>query len=133
MTWCSRVAMYLPLHYTLVLSEKDFQRECRRLALPRDKWPAWVTNEHSDATTHHFVHGSNTRCAVVALRLRPAFDGVQIAALLVHEAVHIWQECKDLIGERNPSAEFEAYSIQGIAQNLMQKYVELTTTEERRP
>lgn len=131
MRWCSNTALFLPLHYTLVLTEKAFQRECRRLALPRDQWPRWVANEHSDATTHHFVTDSGRRAVVVSLRQKEGIEGIQIAALLVHEAVHIWQECRDLLGEASPSAEFEAYCIQGISQNLMQRFTELTTTERR--
>jgi hypothetical protein len=47
---------------------------------------------------------------------------VQIAALLVHEAVHIWQQyCAD-IGEKEPASEQEAYAIQSISQTLMEEY-----------
>lgn len=42
----------------------------------------------------------------------------------MHEAVHIWQEMREKIGERFPSAEFEAYAIQRIAQNLMHSFME---------
>lgn len=48
---------------------------------------------------------------------------VQMSALLVHEAVHVFQHfCQD-IGENRPSIEFEAYSIQAIYQTLALDYV----------
>lgn len=47
---------------------------------------------------------------------------LQIHGLLLHEAVHIWQELKIKMGEENPSNEFEAYSIQAIAQDLFEMY-----------
>lgn len=46
----------------------------------------------------------------------------QIHGLLLHEAVHIWQELKLKMGEEKPSVEFEAYSIQTIAQDLFAMY-----------
>lgn len=45
-------------------------------------------------------------------------------ALLLHEAVHIWQRVKALMGEKEPSKEFEAYSIQRIALDLFNMYEE---------
>ncbi|MDQ8953485.1 hypothetical protein RFH42_10990 [Acinetobacter rudis] len=49
---------------------------------------------------------------------------IQIHSLLLHEAVHIWQRVRTLMGETNPSSEFEAYSIQRIAQDLFAMYEE---------
>lgn len=46
----------------------------------------------------------------------------QIHGLLLHEAVHIWQELKEKMGEGDPSVEFEAYSIQALAQDLFELY-----------
>ena len=49
---------------------------------------------------------------------------VEIHGLLLHEAVHIWQRVRHRMGENNPSTEFEAYSIQSIAQDLFAMYEE---------
>ena len=49
---------------------------------------------------------------------------VEIHGLLLHEAVHIWQRVRLRMGESNPSTEFEAYSIQSIAQDLFAMYEE---------
>ena len=49
---------------------------------------------------------------------------IQIHSLLLHEAVHIWQRIKQLMAESDPSKEFEAYSIQRIAQDLFAMYEE---------
>ncbi len=51
-------------------------------------------------------------------------DQLQVYGLLLHEAVHIWQIVKRRMGEREPSVEFEAYSIQAIAQDLFEMYEE---------
>lgn len=49
---------------------------------------------------------------------------VEIYGLHLHEAVHVWQKVKKLMGEKEPSSEFEAYSIQAIAQDLFKMYEE---------
>lgn len=49
---------------------------------------------------------------------------IETYGLLLHEAVHIWQRIKRLMGEYEPSKEFEAYSIQAIAQDLFAMYEE---------
>ncbi|MDC5546680.1 hypothetical protein OHX02_12485 [Acinetobacter baumannii] len=47
---------------------------------------------------------------------------IEIYGLLLHEAVHVWQKVKKLMGEKEPSVEFEAYSIQAIAQDLFEMF-----------
>ncbi|MDR6628361.1 hypothetical protein J2X86_000349 [Acinetobacter lwoffii] len=52
---------------------------------------------------------------------------IEIHGLLLHEAVHIWQRIRKLMGEKEPSSEFEAYSIQRIAQDLFAMFQESET------
>jgi len=47
---------------------------------------------------------------------------IEVYGLLLHEAVHVWQKIRKLMGEREPSVEFEAYSIQAIAQDLFEMF-----------
>lgn len=49
---------------------------------------------------------------------------VEIHGLLLHESVHVWQRIRQRMGEHNPSTEFEAYSIQAIAQDLFAMFEE---------
>ncbi|MGL2945419.1 hypothetical protein ACSVHN_16680 [Acinetobacter baumannii] len=49
-------------------------------------------------------------------------DQIQVYGLLLHEAVHIWQIVKRRMSEHEPSVEFEAYSIQAIAQDLFEMF-----------
>ena len=74
-----------------------------------------------------FENAAGRHSAVVTLKVTSQ-SGVQIAALLCHEAVHIWQQARDIMGEKSPSSEFEAYSIQRIAQDLMEQYCEQSYT-----
>ncbi|MEF0130076.1 hypothetical protein [Acinetobacter baumannii] len=62
--------------------------------------------------------------AVVQLGDTSDKEKIEVYGLLLHEAVHVWQIVKKLMGEREPSSEFEAYSIQAIAQDLFKMYEE---------
>lgn len=111
----------------LVLSEKDFHRAYDDLAQDKAGRPPWILNDHSNATCHTLLNKRGDLAAVVALRGWQEKEGIQIACLLLHEAVHIWQCFRIHIGEHQPSAEFEAYSIQFIAQQLMYSFKEQTS------
>ena len=62
--------------------------------------------------------------AVVQLSNVQFKSRIAIFGLLLHEAVHIYQELKRLMAENHVSAEFEAYSIQRIAQDLFWSFEE---------
>ncbi|KQE85282.1 hypothetical protein [Acinetobacter lactucae] len=67
---------------------------------------------------------SNGTYAVVQLGDTSESKPIEVYGLLLHEAVHVWQKVKKLMGEKEPSSEFEAYSIQAIAQDLFEMYEE---------
>lgn len=115
--WLSRDLFKCPVYYALCLDERAFKAEMKRLKITNSD--EWIKNAHSDATTHFMVGPEGKLSAIVCLRVNAGRDPVEIVGLLVHEAVHIWQEVKTNIGEQHPSPEFEAYSIQWIAQQLV--------------
>ena len=121
--WIDRAMMELPMYVGLCISEKAFERELKRIKVDRANTPEWISNSQSDATAHYFEESESGRnCAIICMRNMDDRDRVEVNGLLVHEAVHIWQWVKRYIGEDNPSKEFEAYSIQHIAQELMIAY-----------
>lgn len=127
--WLDRGLLTSPYHYALALSEKDFHSEMKRLGVPKSHWPPFLQTTHSAATTNFFEQTKATgQCAIVTMHpaKKSGHDVKQVYALLVHEAVHIWQACRDSIGERHPGAEEEAYAVQRIAQSLMFSYDEQT-------
>ncbi|HFG6817393.1 hypothetical protein U2E65_03210 [Acinetobacter baumannii] len=75
----------------------------------------------ADAQVSAFSDGAY---AIVQIGDTADKDRIQVYGLLLHEAVHVWQKIKKLMGEREPSSEFEAYSIQAIAQDLFKMYEE---------
>lgn len=107
----------------LCLTERDFLATMRHCKIKNT--PAWIKTKAAHATTHFLEDESGLAC-VVCLRGHEDRDPIEIAGLLVHEAVHVWQEYADSIGEAKPGSEQEAYAIQAIAQELMAEYARLT-------
>lgn len=125
-SWLDRALVLSPYHFCLCLSEKEFHKKLRWFKLPRADWPPFIKPTHANATTHLLESREGARAAIVCLGDTTKVEAIQIAALLVHEAVHIWQRGMSDIGETAPSEEFMAYGIQRISQELMYSYVEQT-------
>lgn len=107
----------LPLT-ALCLSEAEFKamlKRCGDLAC-EDDWCA-----PGGAIVHHFA-GPTVRVALVCMDVPPGQHACSTAAMLVHEAVHIKQRYMRSIGEKEPSAEFEAYVVQWISQQLFLEF-----------
>lgn len=119
--WGNRRLILLSMYFGLCTSEAMFHKQLKRMKVARNEWPSFIKNDHSDATAHFFEMGGEVS-VLVCIRTRQKITPIQVACLLVHEAVHIWQHYTDSIGEKNPSSEFEAYSIQAISQELMELY-----------
>lgn len=124
MKWLSEPLMPLPVQLALFVDEASYLREMRRLKVKNP--PQFVPND-ARACCHYFEN-DKTFCTYVTVCLNrekvAGRSGVEIAAVIVHEAVHVWQECVGYIGEKKPCREFEAYSIQHISEQLMKSYVE---------
>jgi hypothetical protein len=122
--WIDRRLVVNSHYVALCLTPKDFRRELKHLKVPRERRPDFLATARADATTHYFER-KGKYCAIVCMAPEKKRKPLEICGLLVHEAVHIWQAHCDSIGERTPSAEFEAYSVQAIAQDLMAKFSKL--------
>jgi hypothetical protein len=118
-TWLDRSAAHPLPFFCLCTSEQQFLAAMKHLKVV--VVPEWL-HDGKPATTHTFEKDGAITCVVC---INPKQGGPakgQVYALLIHEGVHIWQQyCAD-IGEKNPSSEFEAYTIQGICQRLLYSY-----------
>ena len=124
MIWLDRALLITPIYFGLCKSEKDFNKELKRLGIARKEWPRFIS-DNSNATIHFFDNKSNAkRCCIVCVKSEKGISKIQLYALLVHEAVHIWQAIRENIGERYPASEQEAYAIQAISQQLFTAYNE---------
>jgi len=115
-----------PYDIVLCTTEKRFQKLLAELKIPRSDWPSWL-GENARATTSELQHPSGKRCLIVSCPpQRKDETGAFVAALIVHEAVHVWQAIRDYIGEREPGAESEAYAVEAISQTLFNEFIRQT-------
>ncbi len=118
--WLDRSLVTSPVHYTLCLSQEDFDFVCREdLKIPHQKLDFVVKGNRG---TTHFFHSGVSSSAIVCLDLTEKEHITEIYGLLVHEGVHVWQDIMNELGEDKPSSEFEAYSLQTIVQKLIEEY-----------
>lgn len=118
--WMNRWLIQSPYCIGLCLSEDLFKKELKRLKLPVADWPEFVT-KGKDASVHLFQNSRYLYCILCIKENEKATES-EIIGLIVHEAVHIWQEIKLVKDEHNPSQEFEAEAIQNISQRLIEEY-----------
>lgn len=118
--WLNRRVACPGPYLALVLSQAEFDQAMRHCKQPLGR--SYLSTKRADATTHLLANDHGETVAVVALGDISTRSGVEIAGLLVHEAVHVWQEHCASIGENNPAHEQEAYGIQSIAQELMAEF-----------
>lgn len=98
------------------MDDAAFAKACAHLKVTK---AAFVRTAQADASTHYFVSDAGKLTVVVCLKGWEGRNPIEVAGLLVHEAVHVWQEYASDIGESSPGAEQEAYAVQAVAQELM--------------
>lgn len=104
----------------LCLSEKEYRQAMRYLRV--DAVPPWL-NKNANATAHHVVSDKGP-ATVVCLGDYSNQNDIEIFGILIHEAVHVWQEWCIYYGEQNPGQEQEAYAIQSLSQTLITEFIE---------
>jgi hypothetical protein len=117
--WLNRRVAKQGPYLTLCLTEEEQRHALRGLTKSNVKFPvtgALCTTMHNEKT--------DELCAVVSVsqHSQDMCNAIEMAGLLVHEAVHIWQQHSTDMGETNPGAEQEAYAIQAISQELLAEY-----------
>lgn len=119
--WLNRKAMPLLPFLRLCLSQADFDKACKGIKQPSTPWltPGFQGRVH---VFENVVQG--TIACIVCIDAKGLRYEV-LAGLIIHEAVHVWQHYRDdVLNDRNPSSECEAYVIQNIAQTLLEAYGE---------
>jgi hypothetical protein len=116
--WLNREVAKPGPYLTLCLSEAELRQASK--GLTDEKLPYPKTGAMCSTFTKT---NTNELCAIVSLsESAQKRDSIELAALLVHEAVHVWQAYAEHMGETNPADEQEAYAIQSVSMRLMAEY-----------
>jgi hypothetical protein len=115
--WCNR--FFFPVYYGFCPSAHAWDREMRRLDV---KTSSSYPVADGKCSTFSNKEGTSLFLVTIADALDAKDDPVAIVGLLVHEAVHVWQGLCRVIGEDEPSSEFEAYVIQHVTSELIEAY-----------
>lgn len=104
----------IPMYFGFTTDGKAFELEMRRLGVENP--PLFVGK--TPAATHSLLNKKTGKIiSIVCLDLtRLKGDRNSLFALLVHEAVHVWQNALQAMGAETPHGEFEAYTIQYLSQ-----------------
>jgi hypothetical protein len=130
MKYCDRTPGKRLPFFGLCLSQREFDAEMKRLKITEHI--PFVT-PGSDATTHTLDNKrTGNTITVVCLQPNRRHKEYEVMALLVHEGVHIWQEYRRGLGEKEPSSEFEAYCVQAISEELFKAYLALTKRRRKK-
>lgn len=98
-------------------NEKAWRRHMKALKL-KEPYPS------NDGSITRFEKDGVVHC-IMTINASQERTGVEIVGLIVHESMHIWQEVLSYMQEREPSSEFEAYSVQAIVQGLLEAYTQV--------
>ena len=112
-------------YLALVTSQAEFEKVLADIKMA-EYTDAFVPNGWP-ACTHTFSNVDGSIACIVGLDLAHCAeqDPIDVAALLVHEAVHVWQQNESAAGKLGCfGTEGEAYAIQNISTRLMSAYVD---------
>lgn len=121
-TWLNR-GLLLGGYVALVTSQAEFEKALADIKMA-EYTDAFVPNGWP-ACTHSFANVDGSIACIVGLDLTHCAeqDPIDVAALLVHEAVHVWQQNESAAGKLGCfGTEGEAYAIQNISTQLMTEY-----------
>lgn len=130
MKWCSRAIITSPYHYCLCLTEKQFDKVLKKHKIIKGPLDERIIG--AQASANFFTKANGSLLVLVKMGTGHAeLKRTEINGFLVHEATHIWQAICEYMVENSPSAEFEAYSVQKISQELMVAYERAMKKEKK--
>lgn len=114
--WCDRG--WQPVNFGFCPSKAAWTKALKKLGAPKDPYPT------SEACTYDIQSkGKTTVLVTLGATVEERYSRSEIAGLLCHEAVHVWQTIRTVMGEDDPSIEFEAYSVQAVFVQLYQAWL----------
>lgn len=118
-----------PIKVAFTTKPAVFKRELKCMGVPARDFVAI----NGSAMCHMFVTTTDwPSCIVCVAADRIKKSGVgRVAAIMAHEAAHVWQTYRETAGENNPGAEQEAYFLQYLTEHFTNIYYEETGQRKR--
>lgn len=109
----------------LFTKREQYKTAMHEIGIREENWHTWP--DAGGAWVAQYIDGEHRpgKHVVCCIGDTANSDGIDIASVLCHEAVHVWQAYADHIGERRPGDEQIAYAIQSISEFLMREFVRL--------
>lgn len=120
---------YNRLWYVLIQDPKQFSN----FAEDHSALASFANELYEDHFKAMTYYATNVEGELVAVIYYPTmFESSEDEALTVlcHECVHVWQEFVEGMNEREPSREFEAYTIDEIFGNVLREYRSLVEVKK---
>lgn len=116
---------FLPIEIGYVPNARAWKKTLKARKFKAEPYPA---------TAGRCVHweGTGTGPDVVLITVGKQARNLlmtQVAGIIAHECMHAWRHIREAIGEKEPSAEFEAYALQTLVQHVVYAHRE----RRRRP
>lgn len=106
--WKDGTILKLP-YIAVACNEKQWKAIIKSLGWPTDE-VGWCADRAGTVSRAE----SDTNELALLVQINMAQTDENLLRTCVHESVHVWQAYKEYIHEREPSKEFEAYSVEGI-------------------
>lgn len=127
--WSPRSLLNGP-HVALVMSQDEFQAALAERGIEDDEM---FCPDGCRAVTHSFRKHGDLTCIIGLHPDARTASPIEVASVLVHEAVHVWQRTVDATAFGNArecwGTEGEAHAIENISRELMQAFADRLEVE----
>lgn len=101
------------LAYLICANQEIYDNACREFLYESLTFP-----DDANACVQHLEREDGDKISVIMAFKLDGMGFIEKLGVLAHEAVHVWQGYIEIIGESEPSKEFEAYTIEEIFVNI---------------
>lgn len=118
--WLNR--HWYPVYIGLCPSVAAWKHAMKKLDVVGEasEFPCFKDRKSACVTTFTFAEKKKAPVSIIAFN--PDYmptNRLSLQGLILHECVHVWQKVRELMGERAPSQEFEAYALQDLWQQAV--------------
>lgn len=107
---------FLPVSVGYAPNKKAWKKALKDIGIPPEPFPV------SDGRCAWWSNVGELRQDIILIAVgkrAKRHSMAQVAGIIAHECMHAWRYIRENIGEKEPSAEFEAYVLQALVQSVV--------------